>query len=111
MTMSQADKQLLAALTSFSKEQIKQAGQRYTPGIDPQAPNLRLESLFTAIENVACGARALARFHSILTTFSEAWDRTKHCSQRRDALQMLADDARVGNLGDAQKAPIKTGKE
>ncbi len=93
--MSQADKQLLAALTSFSNEQIKQAGQRYTPGIDPQAPNLRIESLFTAIENVACGARALARFQSILTTFSEAWDRTKHCSQRRDALQMLADDARA----------------
>ena len=50
----------LAALTSLSKDQIKQAGQRYTPGVDPNAPNLRIESLFTAIENVACGAGAAA---------------------------------------------------
>lgn len=83
----------LAALTALSKDQIRQAGQRYTPGIDPQAPNLRIESLFTAIENVACGAGALARFQTVLDAFSEAWGRAKHCSQRPDALQAQADDA------------------
>src|SRR5687767_6453908 len=91
--MSTAHESLLAALRSLSKDQIRQAGQRYTPGIDPQAPNLRIESLFAAIENVACGAGALARFESILGTFSEAWDRARHCSQRREAIQARAGDA------------------
>lgn len=91
--MSPAHESLLAALTSLNKDQIRQAGQRYTPGIDPKAPNLRIESLFTAIENVACGAGALARFQSILNAFSEAWDHAKHCSQRPDAIQARADDA------------------
>lgn len=93
MAMPPSHESFLAALTVLSKDQIRQAGQRYTPGIDPQAPNLRIESLFTAIENVACGARALARFQSILHAFSEAWDRAKHYSQRSDALQVRADDA------------------
>ena len=95
LAMAPAHELLLAALTNLGKEQIRQAGQRYTPGIDPQAPNLRIESLFTAIENVACGAGALARFQSILDAFSEAWDRAKHCSQRSNALQGRADDARA----------------
>lgn len=91
--MPPAHKTFLVALTNFSKDQIRQAGQRYTPGIDPQAPNLRIESLFTAIENVACGAGAFARFRSILDAFSEAWGRAKCYSQRPDALQVRADDA------------------
>lgn len=84
----------LAALTALSRGQIRQAGQRYTPGIDPNAPNLRIESLFTAIENVACGTGARARFQSVLDEFSEAWERAKGCSQRPDVLQQRADDAR-----------------
>lgn len=93
--MSPAHESFLAALTSLSKDQIRQAGQRYSPGIDPKAPNLRIESLFTAIENVACGAGALARFQSILDALSVAWDRAKFCSQRPDALQVRVDDARA----------------
>ena len=92
--MSPSHKSFLAALTALSKEQIQQAGHRYTPGIDPHAPNLRIESLFSAIENVACGAGARARFQSVLDAFFEAWDRAKHCSQRPDVLQRRADDAR-----------------
>ena len=93
--MSPSHDSFLAALTALSKNQIRQAGQRYTPGIDPQAPNLRIESLFTAIENVACGAGARARFHSVLDAFSEAWDRAKRCSQRPDVVQQRANDARA----------------
>ena len=95
LAMSPSNDSFLAALTALSKDQIQQAGQRYTPGIDPQAPNLRIESLFTAIENVACGAGAHARFQSVLDEFSEAWDRAKRCSQRPEALQQRADDARA----------------
>ena len=91
--MSPSHDSFLEALTALSRDQIRQAGHRYTPGIDPDAPNLRIESLFTAIENVACGAGARARFQSVLSAFSKAWDRTKHCSQRPDVLQQRADDA------------------
>ncbi|MDO8990754.1 MAG: hypothetical protein Q7U91_14110 [Sideroxyarcus sp.] len=85
----------MAALTDLSKDQIRQAGQRYTPGIDPQAPNLRIESLFTAIKNVACGADALARLHSVLNALSKDWERARHCSQRPEALQGQVVDARA----------------
>ena len=93
--MAPAHEQFLAALNKLSKNQIREAGQRYTPGIDPKAPNLRIASLFTAIENVACGTGALARFQSIIDAFSEAWDRARHCSQRRDAIQVRMDNARA----------------
>jgi hypothetical protein len=93
--MSLAHESLLAALTKLSKEQIQQAGSRYTPGVDPNAPNLRIESLFTAIENVACGASALKRFNATLDAFAEAWDRAKRGSQRADAIQVRVDDARA----------------
>lgn len=95
LAMPPAHESFLAALTNLSKDQIRQAGQRYTPGIDPEAPNLRIESLFTAIDNVACGAAARARFQSIMDEFSEAWDRAKHCSLQPDVLQVRADDARA----------------
>lgn len=85
----------LAAVTDLSREQIRQAGQRYTPGIDPRAPNLRIASLFTAIENVACGAGAQARFQAVLDELSEAWDRARHCSQQRDVIQAGMDAARA----------------
>jgi hypothetical protein len=91
--MSPAHEAFLAAVTRLSNDQIRQAGQRYTPGIDPRAPNLRIEALFTAIANVACGEGALARFQAILEAISEAWDRAKHCSQQRDDIQALTDDA------------------
>ena len=95
LAMSPSHDSFLTALIALSKDQIRQAGQRYTPGIDPHAPNLRIESLFTAIENVACGTDARARFQSVLDAFSEAWDRAKHLSQRSDVIQQLADDARA----------------
>ena len=93
--MSPSNDSLLAALTAFSKDQIRQAGQRYTPGIDPDAPNIRIESLCTAIENVACGARAHARFHKVLDTLSGAWNRAKYHSQRREIIEQRVDNARA----------------
>jgi len=89
---------LLASLTDLSREQIRQAGQRYTPGVDPQAPNLRIASLFTAIENVACGTGAQARFQTVLDELSEAWDRAKYCSQQREAIQARVNAARAALL-------------
>jgi hypothetical protein len=87
--------QFLASLANLSREQIHQAGQRYTPGIDPRAPNLRIVSLFAAIENVACGAGAQARFQRVLEELREAWDRAKYCSQERNIIQAHMDEARA----------------
>ena len=93
MTVLPSDGTFLLRLAAFSKEQIQQAGQRYTPGVDPQAPNLKIESLVTAIENAACGSSALARFKSFLSSLSEAWDRARYYSQRAGEIQGQVDAA------------------
>ena len=93
--MLPADETLLQALTNLSKDQIRQAGHRYSPGIDPRSPNLRIESLFTALDNIACGAGALRRFQSILDALSEAWDNAKNCSQNRDLIEARAISTRA----------------
>jgi len=84
---------LQSGLNSLSTQQINQAGQRYTPGIDPTAPNLRIESLSTAIENVACGLRARTRFQSTLDEFSQAWELAESCSQHKAEIHGWIDDA------------------
>lgn len=93
--MSLTHEQFLAAVSGVSREQIRQAGQRYTPGVDPRAPNLRIASLFTAIENAACGAGAHARFQSVVDELSKAWEQAKHCSQRRRSLERRIAQARA----------------
>jgi hypothetical protein len=93
--MSSPHDHFLEALNCLCQGQIQQAGQRYTPGVDPNAPNLRIESLFTAIENVGCGSGALTRFQRVIDAFSEAWDRAKGCSQRCEDIQAQADEARA----------------
>lgn len=86
---------LSAVLDSLCRDQIRQAGQRYTPGIDPSAPNLRIAALSTAIDNVACGDAAKMRFRSVLYEFAEAWKRAKHHSQRPADIEHLVDAARA----------------
>jgi len=95
MRMTSVPDEFLNSLTHLSREQIQQAGQRYTPGVDPSAPNLRIEALITAIENVGCGESALARFDSVLNELSEAWERAAHSSQQRQAIQTQLDNARA----------------
>ncbi|MYA67891.1 MAG: hypothetical protein F4Y22_11655 [Gammaproteobacteria bacterium] len=95
MAISASHDTFLSALSTLCKDQIQQAGHRYTPGLDPQAPNLEIESLLTAIENVACGTGARKRFESALNAFSEAWDHAKHCSQRPSEIQQRVDEAQT----------------
>lgn len=93
--MPRTPEQFLAAITELSREQVHRAGQRYTPGLDPRAPNLRVAPLFTAVDNVACGIGAQARFRIVLDELDETWGRAKHCSQRQGAIQDLIDGARA----------------
>lgn len=91
--MQSSRESFLDSLAAFSKGQINQAGQRYTPGRDQSAPNIRIEALIAAIENVACGERARARFQLMLDAFSDAWKNAKYYSQRPDAIQEQVDKA------------------
>lgn len=96
--MSISQEFFLAALVNLCREQIRQAGQRYTPGVDPKAPNLRVESLFTAIENVACGQGALARFQTVVDDLSESWAQAKSSSMQPEAIQIRVDATRTALL-------------
>lgn len=84
---------LSAAFASLCRDQVHQAGQRYTPGIDPSAPNLRIAALSTAIDNVSCGDAARARFQSVLDEFAEAWKHAKPHSQKPAEIEKLVDTA------------------
>ena len=93
--MSHSQNSFFASLTALSKDQIHRAGHRYTPGIHPDAPNLKIASLFTAIENVACGESACERFQSFFDDLTEAWKKAEHFSQRSNLLQEQLDEARA----------------
>jgi hypothetical protein len=93
--MTLTSESLLSALERFSEEQVRQAGQRYSPGVDPRAPNLRIARLFTAIENAACGPGAQRRFQSFLEALSEAWRQAEHCSQHQSAIKAYIDEIRA----------------
>lgn len=79
--------ELLNAIHQLSKEQVHQAGQRYTPGIDPAAPNIQVESLITAIQNAACGVDARNRFKIVLKDFRDVWKRAESSSQHTDEIR------------------------
>lgn len=87
------DSKFSAVMVSLCRDQIRQAGQRYTPGIDPNAPNLRIAALSIAVDNVACGDAARARFQSVLDEFAEAWKRAKHHSRRSTEIEQLVEAA------------------
>lgn len=53
--------QLVGLLASFSRDQISRAGARYTPGVDPDAPNIAIEALITDLSHLACGPEVQSR--------------------------------------------------
>lgn len=89
----------MAALNQFNLKQIKLAGQRYTPGVEPGAPNLKIESLLTAIESVSGGQAAKERISRFIVVLIEAWGRTKSSCEKRDNIQIEVDALSV--LADA----------
>ena len=94
--MSQSHKSFSVALTAFSKHQIQQAGHRYTPGIDPDGAEYQESNHSSSRSRVSPAEQSLARdFSRHSTSFFEAWNRAKYCSQRAGVLQQQADDARA----------------
>src|SRR6185312_12807596 len=100
--MPLTDDELIGALQRFNGNQIGLAGQRYTPGIEPGAPNIRIAPLLTAIDSLACGPAALSRFREFVNEVLEAWRRAKHACERHHDIQ-----AKIDALG-ASVSPLLT---
>lgn len=72
----------LAALSGFTRAQISLAGARYTPGVDPAAPNIQNEALFRALNHLTCGPEVVAAFAGIHKELGERWSRSRRaCDQ------------------------------
>jgi hypothetical protein len=86
-----SDDQLLGALEHFNTKQIQLAGQRYTPGVEPGAPNLQVVTPLTAVEGVGCGLKAQERLVSFVDAFIDVWDRAQHSCETREQIQQAID--------------------
>lgn len=89
--MRLSNDKLLDALARFNARQIQLAGQRYTPGVEPGAPNLVVAPLLTAVESVACGPAAKERFHIFVTALIKDWDRARGACETREEIQLAID--------------------
>lgn len=65
--------QLIGLLTSFSRGQVSQAGARYTPGVDQDAPNIANEALITDLNHLACGLEIRSKCGEVAETVERHW--------------------------------------
>lgn len=91
--MTLSGDQLIPLLTSFSLCQISQAGARYTPGIDPDAPNIANEALITDLNHLACGSEVQDRCAEAAEAIKGRWR-----SARTAFENATTTDASVANL-------------
>ncbi len=83
--------ELLDALRRYNAKQIQLAGQRYTPGVEPGAPNLTITSVLTAVANVACSPAAKERLSQFVAVLTEDWGRAKHSCETQEKIQRAID--------------------
>lgn len=85
--------QLVGLLASFCRGQISLAGARYTPGIDPDAPNIANEALITDLNHLTCGPEVQSRCTESAETIDGHW------RSARTAFENAAEtDASVASL-------------
>lgn len=85
--------QLLGLLASFSQDQISRAGARYTPGVDPDAPNIANEALITDLNHLACGPEVQGRCAKAAEAIEGRWN-----SARTAFENAAATDSSVASL-------------
>ena len=85
--------QLVELLTSFSRGQISLAGARYTPGVDPDAPNIANEALITDLNHLTCGPEVQGRCAEAVEAIEGRWN-----SARTAFENAAATDASVASL-------------
>ncbi len=64
----------LLNLRLINNRSVHNAGPRYTPGQDPTAPNLEIESLNVAVEGLICGKPFRDRVAHIIETLEKTWN-------------------------------------
>jgi hypothetical protein len=69
--------QLRAQVEKFNGHQIASTGARYTPGIDPGAPNIRNEDLANCFHSLVYGPEVTRRFEDFDKALKELWRRAK----------------------------------
>lgn len=80
-------KNFINSLNEFNSQQICSAGQRYTPGIDANAPNLKIENILAAVDAMALKSSAYERFKEFQSNFLDDWQRAKSCIQDSTHIQ------------------------
>ncbi len=69
--------QLISLLTSFSRDQISRAGARYTPGVDPDAPNIANEALIADLNHLACSPEVQGHCTEFAENIEKQWKSTR----------------------------------
>lgn len=77
----------LSDLNEVNKQQINHAGARYTPQIDPEAPNIQVSEVLKPFDALAYSNRLEERLTSLADELEEDWNRapkeTKDAFRRR----------------------------
>lgn len=68
---------LIEAIKGYSKAQIRAAELRYSPNTQKDAPNLAIESISRAVENITAHPEAWARISSRIESANKQWQRCK----------------------------------
>ena len=66
----------LKKLNVINKEHIRAAGPRYSPSIDPQAPNLEIKPLVDAVESLSLSDRYQNRLSELGQEITSSWKST-----------------------------------
>jgi hypothetical protein len=109
---------ILAAFNRISRSSISAAGPRYSPAIDPNAPNIEIAAMSAAIEALGQSKKYKESLEGLATKLEEAWTKTtrpvtKLLSNRKStpdalvaAIRQLSRDApgkSKGTLGDVSR--------
>ena len=79
----------------YTKNQIKAAGQRYTPQIKSGAPNLEIKDVTEAIDNLIAGPNAWNKLESWLSSTESHWRKVSGDCQNADDIQRLIDELKA----------------
>lgn len=64
-----------ATFNRLSEKQLRMAGPRYSPGLDPKAPNLEIRSLVEAFDSLGFTAAFRGRIGALGEDIAEEWNR------------------------------------
>jgi hypothetical protein len=67
---------ILSRVERISKDSIAAAGPRYAPALDPDAPNIRITSLLTALEALSAGFEYRDRVSALMARLSDSWSQS-----------------------------------